>query len=92
MGRPVVRAQAFQSEQARLHAQVPGGTDASNTDPWATQPPAGSPWVHTGAHVMPVGIGPETLTGYPSSPTADTSRTYVMWADTPYAHRMLPVR
>lgn len=41
---------------------------------------------------MPVGIGPETLTGYPSSPTADTSRPYVMWADTPYAHRMLPVR
>lgn len=69
-----------------------GGTDASNTDPWMTVPAAGAGWVHTGAHVMLVGIGPETLAGYPTSPTPDTSRPYVMWPDTPYAHLMLPVR
>lgn len=69
-----------------------GGTDASNTDPWATQPGPGSAWVHTGAHVMLVGIGPETLAGYPTGASPDTTKPYVMWADTAYAHLMLPVR
>lgn len=33
-------------------SMLAGGTDASNTDPWATTPAAGSTWLHTRAHVM----------------------------------------
>jgi hypothetical protein len=67
-----------------------GGTDASNTDPYATKPTATNNWVKTGPHVMIVG-SKEILAGYPSGPTPDTSAPYVMWAGTPYAHLMVPV-
>jgi hypothetical protein len=30
--------------------------------------------------------------GYPGGPHPDTSRPYVMFAGTPYAHIMMPVR
>jgi hypothetical protein len=67
-----------------------GGTDASNTDPYATKPTAENNWVETGPHVMIVG-SKEILAGYPSGPKPDTSAPYVMWAGTPYAHLMVPV-
>ncbi len=68
-----------------------GGTDASNTDPYATAPTADNDWVKTGPHVMVVG-SKELLTGYPSGAKPDTSVPYVMWAGTPYAHLMVPVK
>lgn len=67
-----------------------GGTDASNTDPYATQPTAENNWVETGPHLMIVG-SKDILAGHPSGPKPDTSAPYVMWADTPYAHLMVPV-
>lgn len=66
-----------------------GGTDASNTDPYATKPD--KDWIKTGPHVMVVG-SKVVLAGYPSGPQPDTSAPYVMWAGTPYAHLMIPVR
>jgi hypothetical protein len=68
-----------------------GGTDASNTDPYAKAPTQANHWVKTGPHVMIVGAQ-EMLANYPSSPDPDTSRPYVMWSGTPYAHLMIPVR
>jgi hypothetical protein len=68
-----------------------GGTDASNTDPYAQKPTAENNWVKTGPHVMIVGAMP-MMQGYPESPMPDTSKPYVMWAGTPYAHLMIPVR
>ena len=67
-----------------------GGVDASNTDPYASKPPIGLDWVRTGPHVMVVG-DPSILDGYPGGPKPDTSRPYVMYAGTPYAHLMAPV-
>ncbi|MFL6830189.1 MAG: hypothetical protein ACJ8D5_06170 [Sphingomicrobium sp.] len=67
-----------------------GGTDASNTDPYATKPTAENDWVNTGPHVMIVG-SKEILAGYPSGAKPETSAPYVMWAGTPYAHLMVPV-
>ena len=67
-----------------------GGTDASNTDPYATQPTAENNWVNTGPHLMIVG-SKEVLAGHPSGAKPDTSAPYVMWAGTPYAHLMVPV-
>jgi hypothetical protein len=66
-----------------------GGTDASNTDPYATKPTAENNWVKTGPHIMVVG-SKEILAGHPSGATPDTSVPYVMWAGTPYAHLMVP--
>ena len=66
-----------------------GGTDASNTDPYATKPTAENDWVKTGPHVMVVG-SKEVLAGYPSGTKPDTAAPYVMWAGTPYAHLMVP--
>jgi hypothetical protein len=69
-----------------------GGTDASNTDPYATAPSADNHWVSTGPHVMVVGADPSFYASYPSSPDPDTAQPYVMWAGTPYQHLMAPVK
>jgi hypothetical protein len=68
-----------------------GGTDASNTDPYAQKPEPNNNWVETGPHVMIVGAK-GLLDDYPRSPKPDTSVPYVMWLDTPYEHLMIPVR
>jgi len=67
-----------------------GGTDASNTDPYAKAPTEGNDWVSTGPHVMVVG-SQSILKGYPSGAKPDTKGPYVMWAGTPYAHLMVPL-
>jgi hypothetical protein len=68
-----------------------GGTDASNTDPYAQKPEPNNNWVETGPHVMIVGAK-GLLDAYPRSPKPDTSVPYVMWPDTAYEHLMIPVR
>ena len=67
-----------------------GGSDASNTDPFATKPAAGGKWVDTGPHMMVLNIG-DMFTGYPTTAT-NTKAPYIMFPGTPYAHLMIPVR
>jgi hypothetical protein len=69
-----------------------GGTDASNTDPFAAKPTASNHWIKTGPHIMIVGADPSFYEGYPKSADPDTSQPYVMWAGTPYQHLMAPVK
>ena len=69
-----------------------GGTDASNTDPYADKPTAANHWVKTGAHVMIVGADPAFYDMYPKDADPDTSVPYVMWPGTPYQHLMIPVK
>lgn len=69
-----------------------GGTDASNTDPYASKPTAENQWVKTGPHVMIVGADANFYDLYPKEAKPDTSVPYVMWAGTPYQHLMIPVR
>jgi hypothetical protein len=69
-----------------------GGTDASNTDPYAAKPTASNHWIKTGPHVMVVGADAAFYDGYPKSADPDTSVPYVMWAGTPYQHLMAPVK
>ena len=78
------------TDKAGVMYMLAGGTDASNTDPYATKPTEGSDWLHTGPHMMLVG-SQSSLAGYPSGPNPDTKAPYVMWAGTPYAHLMIPV-
>ena len=69
-----------------------GGSDASNDDPFASEPPAGKKWVETGPHVMIGGPGiVKMLDSYPAS-ADDTRKPYVMFGGTPYEHLMVPVR
>jgi hypothetical protein len=68
-----------------------GGTDASNTDPYAQKPTASNNWISTGPHVMVVGAK-GMMDGYPRDAKPDTSKPYVMWPGTPYEHLMMPVR
>ncbi len=67
-----------------------GGTDASNTDPYATKPDKN--WVKTGPHVMVVGAEAAFYDQYPKDAMPDTSVPYVMWPGTPYQHLMVPVK
>lgn len=69
-----------------------GGTDASNTDPYATKPGAVNHWIKTGPHVMIVGAEDSFYDMYPKSTDPDTSVPYVMWAGTPYQHLMIPIK
>jgi hypothetical protein len=69
-----------------------GGTDASNTDPYATKPTASNHWIKTGPHIMIVGGDAAFYDSYPKSADPDTSVPYVMWAGTPYQHLMAPVK
>jgi hypothetical protein len=68
-----------------------GGTDASNTDPFATRPEPGNHWIATGQHVMIVGTAGSVSQGYPRLADPDTSQPYVMYPGTPYEHLMIPV-
>ena len=68
-----------------------GGSDPGNTDPYASKPHRGEDWVTTGPHIMIVG-SKEVLSGYPAGAKPDTSAPYVMWAGTPYAHLMVPIK
>ncbi|GAA0714856.1 hypothetical protein [Dokdonella soli] len=69
-----------------------GGTDASNTDPYATKPEPNNHWIKTGPHVMIVGAEASFYDAYPKNPDPDTTQPYIMWAGTPYQHLMAPIR
>ena len=73
-----------------LMYMLEGGTDASNTDPYAAQP-KGKHWIKTGPHVMVVGADADFYAQYPTLSDPDTSAPYVMWSGTPYRHLMVPV-
>jgi hypothetical protein len=75
-----------------LMYMLEGGTDASNTDPYATGPTADNHWIETGPHFMIVGADDAFYAAYPSGPDPDTDAPYVMWAGTPYQHLMAPVK
>lgn len=68
-----------------------GGSDASNTDPYAAKPSDGT-WITTGPHVMIVGPAAAAMPGYATGAHPNTSKPSVMWAGTPYAHLMIPVK
>ena len=73
-----------------LMYMLAGGSDASNTDPYASAPTDGNDWVRTGPHIM-IMNAMDMMAGYPTDAAPDTSRPYVMWAGTPYKH-LTPIR
>lgn len=79
------------SGQPGFMYMLAGGTDASNTDPYATKP-QGNHWIKTGPHVMIVGADDSFYAMYPHEADPNTRAPYVMWANTPYQHLMAPVK
>lgn len=77
-------------DKVGLIFMLAGGSDASNTDPYATGETNDNHWITTGPHVM-IMNATHLMAGYPTSADPDTTMPYVMWADTPYAHLMVPV-
>jgi hypothetical protein len=69
-----------------------GGVDASNADPYATNPDAGGTWIRTGPHVKVTRADQSFHDQYPKGAAPDTTAPCVMWAGTPYQHLMAPVR
>src|ERR1700736_5690863 len=61
-----------------LMYMLEGGTDASNTDPYAEKPTAENHWIKTGPHVMIVGADTAFYDQYPKSADPDTSVPYIM--------------
>ncbi len=63
------------------------GSDASNTDPFATEPAEGEEWVNSPAHIMillPGDLDPAVF-----STDHDAGGAWIMWAGTPYEHIMM---
>jgi len=77
--------------QVGLMYMLQGGTDASNTDPYA-QSPQGKHWIRTGPHLMVVGADTAFYDQYPKLADPQTDSPYVMWSGTPYQHLMAPIR
>ncbi len=72
-----------------LAYMLQGGSDASNSDPLATEPSEGEEWVNAPAHVMLLMPGELDQTVF--STDHDSGGPYIMWAGTPYEHIMMPV-
>jgi hypothetical protein len=67
-----------------------GGSHASNTDPFATEPPAGQQWLIAPPHTMVVVPGKLDPAVFSSDP--HSGGPWVMWGGTPYEHLMVPVK
>jgi hypothetical protein len=75
-------------KQVGIAYMYQGGSDASNTDPFATKPTAGNQWISTGAHMMILLPDPKQLESYPGTVAPGA---FIMFKGTPYAHLMVTV-
>ena len=62
----------------------------SNTEFTAKTPTPDNQWHHVGSHVMIAYPDQKMLAGIPTRPSKNGA--YVMWAGTPFAHVMFPVK
>lgn len=72
-----------------LAYMLQGGTDASNTDPYAKAPAAGEEWMMAPPHIMV--LMPGKLDPALHSADHSTGSPWLMWGGTPYEHLMVPV-
>jgi hypothetical protein len=67
-----------------------GGSAASNTDPFATAPPAGAQWLTPPPHIMVV--PPGKLDSAVLATDHPSRGPWTMWGGTPYEHFIVPVQ
>ena len=82
------RGEEFASEQMGVSYMLQGDGLVSNSDPTATDPNNGDVWVQEGPHLMLLlpksALGAMSRNPYAGGP-------YVMWANTPMEHLMVPL-
>jgi hypothetical protein len=61
-----------------------------DTDPFASQPPAGAQWVTSPPHLMIFPTGKLDPTVFSSDPRS--GGPWIMWGGTPYEHLMVPAK
>jgi len=76
-------------KQPGIAYMLQGGSDASNTDPFAMKPKKGEHWISAPPHVML--IVPGKLDTALLSTDHHSGEPWVMYAGTPYEHVMIPV-
>jgi hypothetical protein len=72
------------NDQPGLIYMLQGGSDISATDPWATKT---DKFIESPPHYMIMWPFDAKTTGLPTTPSK--TGTWIMWADTPYAHLMV---
>ena len=76
--------------QVGIAYMLQGDRSVSNTDPYATEPKAGEDWVEgLGAHIMVLVPDVAAMKNVPTD--SKNGGPWVMWADTPFAHLMIPI-
>lgn len=85
-----ISQQAPNLAQAGLAYMLQGGSDASNTDPFATKPTEGEDWITTPSHTMVFPVGKLDQSVYSTDPK--NGGPWIMWVGTPYEHLMVPVK
>lgn len=76
-------------KQAGIAYMLQGGSDPSNTDPFAEAPAPGEDWMSAPPHIM---VFPTEKLDAKVYGTAMNGGPWIMWAGTPYEHLMIPVR
>jgi len=76
--------------QVGIAYMLQGDRPVSNTDPYAKEPKPGEEWIEgLGAHIMV--LIPDAAAMNNVSTDSKNGGPWVMWADTPYAHLMIPI-
>jgi hypothetical protein len=78
-------------DQVGISYMLAGDDGASNVTPYATGKTADNHWIVTGPHIMIFGP-PSKALGYTEAADPNPTRPYMMWANTPYEHAMIPVK
>ncbi len=75
--------------QPGISYMLQGGSEASNTDPFAMKPPKGEEWINTPPHIMVLVPGKVDASRFPTD--HHSGGPWLMWAGTPYEHVMVPL-
>lgn len=76
-------------KQAGIGYMLQGGSDPSNTDPFAEKPAPGEDWMNAPPHIMVFPTGKLDTKVYG---VAMNGGPWIMWSGTPYEHLMVPVQ
>lgn len=68
-----------------------GGSDASNDDPFATQPTAGNTWVTAPPHIRLLSPQRWDASIYPARMDMQATGPWITFSNTPYEHLRVPV-
>jgi hypothetical protein len=85
----VVSGAEFSTDVIGVSYMLQGDAMVNNDNPMATDPNDGGVWVQDGPHVMMLFPNMEMLADLPRDPFV--GGPYVMWAETPLAHVMMPI-